>query len=312
MWDVLTHANLEKIVDLYSLGQGQLSSSFIVDYLLTGRGWITNRGQAEYAVALEQLGVDQPFISDAFNYGLSVEQVQVYLKAREAGWSGRDFLTEFALAARGNDSYYLDLTLQRISHSNGIASDNHGKLYFRPTTTEHAQVLQAVLVQKGYLPLRAEQLAQRMVAIHSLDYRRVDSLLKAGIADDALLGRLVAAGIDGEDVIAGNSEHTRYETGNRGERIKVSSSGNLSQFSSRSVSQFYSGSTCVWTVMATSINWVINLMTWPASISSNAALACLPIQRLSKRWHPFTVRSCATTSVIPSSLARCWGPTATP
>lgn len=240
MWDVLTRANLEKIVDLHLRGQGQLSASFIVDYVLSGRNWILNEAHAAYAVSLEKLHVDGTFITRAFNYGLTLDEAAVYLKTQSTGWPGRDMLLNFALALRGDDSNYLDNELQAIRNSNGIGADNRAKFYFRPKGAEDAQVLQAALMHKGYLPLRAEQLAQRMVAIHSLDYRRVDSLLKAGIADEALLGRLVAAGVDGEDVIAGNSEHSRYETGNRGERIKVSSSGNLSQFSSRSSSQFYS------------------------------------------------------------------------
>lgn len=240
MWNVLTRANLEKVVGLHQRGQGQLSASFIVDYVLSGRNWILNQTHAEYAVNLEKLHVDGTFIARAFNYGLSLDDAAVYLKTQPAGWPGRDMLLNFALALRGDDSNYLDNELQVIRNSNGIGSDNRAKFYFRPDDVEDAQVLQAALMHKGYLPLRAKQLAQHMVAIHSLDYRRVDSLLKAGIADDVLLGRLVAAGIDGDDLIAGNSEHQLYETGNRGERIKVSSSGNLSQFSSRSSSQFYS------------------------------------------------------------------------
>ncbi|MBI6952019.1 C80 family cysteine peptidase [Pseudomonas sp. CCOS 191] len=240
MGDVLTRANLEKVVDLHLRGQGQLSASFMVDYVLSGRNWILNQAHAEYAVNLEKLQVDGTFITRAFNYGLSLDEAAVYLNARSAAWPGRDMLLNFALALRGDDRNYLDNDLQAIRNSNGIGADNRAKFYFRPESAVDAQVLQAALMHKGYLPSRAEQLAQRMVAIQSLDYRRVDSLLKAGIANDALLGRLVAAGVDGEDVVAGNSERQHYETGSRGERIKVSSSDNLSQFSSRSSSQFYS------------------------------------------------------------------------
>nr|WP_315493050.1 C80 family cysteine peptidase [uncultured Pseudomonas sp.] len=240
MWNVLTQANLEKVVDLHQRGQGQLSARFIIDYVLDGRSWILKREHAVYAMELENLGGNSAFITNAFNYGLSVDEVRAYTGAQSAGWPGKDRLLNFALALRGDDSNYLDGELKTIRNSNGIGSDNRAKFYFRPSNAEDTLVLKSALVHKGYLPARAEQLAQRLVEISSLDYQRVESLLNAGIGDDALLKRLVAAGVNGEDVKFANAERLHYENGKRSELIEVSSSSDLSQFSPRTQTQFYS------------------------------------------------------------------------
>ncbi|MET3055076.1 C80 family cysteine peptidase [Pseudomonas alkylphenolica] len=238
IWDILTEANLNKVVDLHRRGRGQLSSEFIVDYVLNNRDWILDQPQADFAVALETQGQNQAFITRAFNYGLSVEEVQHYLKEKSAEWPATDCLAKFALTLRGDDRAYLDNVQQRIS-STVTTRGQEFKFYFRPNGAQDALILKAVLMHKGYLQARAEQLASRMVAIGSVDYRRVDSLLNAGVNDDALLQRLVAAGVDGEDVKVANAERQRYESGKRTELIQVSSSRNLSQFSSATEVMFY-------------------------------------------------------------------------
>jgi hypothetical protein len=216
--------NLREAVSALNLANGRLSERFIVAYVKANQSWLHVDGAVVFAQQLASIGKGPQFTFDAWRYGLSALDVVAYAGV-EALYPGQDRLADFALALRGDDK--------------ALNGDFGPKYRFEPKLPEDFNLLKQALIYKGYLPARAEALAEKLALLGVLNYQALDSLMKVGIQDRDQLLRLLKEGVNGEDIIAANSHGPEYESGNRGSLIQVSTSGILSQFSSVEQTVYY-------------------------------------------------------------------------
>jgi hypothetical protein len=204
--------------------RGKLSENFIVAYVIAKQSWLYTDGAVDFAQQLEKMGRTPQFTFDAWQYGLSVQDVAAYAVV-EAQYPGQDRLVDFALALREN--------------GNALTVSAGQKHVFEPKLPDDFNLLKQALIHKGYLPHRATELAGKLALLGVLNYQALDGLMKAGIQDNTQLQRLLKEGVSGEDVIAANNHRLEYERGDRGAIIQVSTSRILSQFSSMEQTVYY-------------------------------------------------------------------------
>ncbi|WP_152566033.1 C80 family cysteine peptidase [Lysobacter antibioticus] len=95
----------------------RLSEDFVIAYAKQKHSWLHAKGGVDYAEALEALGYQPKFILNAYSYGLSVQDVEVYASL-EKKHLGKDRLADFALALYGKSKPYLMISAKPVKFLN--------------------------------------------------------------------------------------------------------------------------------------------------------------------------------------------------